>query len=75
MQFARQAEQMWSAKASPERGGWLGGGPFVGEGVGGDSLSLAASSPTCTDTHRRTVRDSEGSDVQELDFMRQVNTV
>lgn len=38
-------------QASPERGGWLGGGPFVGEVVGGDSLSLATSSPTCTNTH------------------------
>lgn len=49
-------------QASPERGGWLGGGPFTGEVAGGDSLSLATSSPTHTETHTH----SEGSAVQEV---------
>ena len=58
-------------RASPERGGGLGGGPFVGEVAGEDSLSFATSSPTCTNTHTDSVRDSEGSALQKVKFVRQ----
>lgn len=77
-----QGEQgRWSGlcQASPERGVWLGGGPFVGEVAGGDSLSFTTSSPTCTNTHTDTytVRNSEGSAEHKVTFVRQreVNTV
>lgn len=40
----------------------------MGEAAGGDSLSLATSSPTRTNTHTHTVKASEGSDVQVLDL-------
>lgn len=47
----KQARGRTRCQASPARGGWAGGGPFVGEVAGEDSLSLATSSPTYTDTH------------------------
>lgn len=75
----KQGRKSALCQASPERGAWLGGGPFVGEVAGRDSLSLATSSPTHTNRHtqRHTVMGCEGSAVQEVRFVRQrdVNTV
>lgn len=49
---SKQGRQAELCQASPETGGGLGGGPFVGEVAGEDSLSFAtSSSPTCTNTH------------------------
>lgn len=72
-----KTRQAAPGRASPGRGGWLGEGPFVGEVAEGDSLSFATSSPTYTDTDTHTVRDGEGSAMQEVRFMRPrgVNTV
>lgn len=70
-----QAKQGWWSvlcQASPERGGWLGGGPFVGEVAGEDSLSFATSSPTCANTHIKTHSEGQwGSAVQEVKVVRQ----
>ena len=63
----KQGRQAVLCYASPDRGGGLDGGFFVGEVVRGDSLSLATSSParkhTHTDTHAHTdaeMRNREG---------------
>lgn len=49
---SKQGRQAELCQASPETGGGLGGGPFVGEVAGEDSLSFAtSSSPTRTNTH------------------------
>jgi len=66
-------------QASPERGGRLASGTFVGEVAGVDSLSFATSSPFSTKMHTDTqkVRDSVGLAEQEVRFVphREVKTV
>lgn len=50
----KQGKRSMLCQASPERGGLLGGEPFVGDVAGGHSLSFATSSPTCANTHKDT---------------------